>query len=421
MERLPRYLSNTIEVLPEKFHQEDFLDSGRRSRKRVFGPKAFLLTMFQLVGSVGKEGYDHALVKVFGMDQAPRKSSLSNLRSKISYKFLEKILSNTLDKFGPHRPTYNGMIIYAVDGWQITLPRSKNIVDQGYTGRKTSKYKESYMPKGFITHAYEVLSETTKNIAVNNSPTELADALAFVENLEKNSITLYDRAYFSRSLCLYHMNCQSFFIARCRSNSNQQIKDFFEDISSDEGSMYYDTEHGKKKIWFIKIYNSHTKETLVFATNLSREWRNKKTFEQLYQLRWGAETSFYELSETIKVQQWHSKSLNGVLQELYTALLIINLTKILSYFARGQKTINPEKAYYKKPNFKLLMNCFLKFLLESKPQLSHLIHKFMALIKRSTETRKRRSRTYPRVIMSPASPYPHRGSEWFWEKGFGLK
>jgi len=421
MERLPRYLSQTIEVLPVKFHKEDYLDPELKSRKRVFGPKVFLLTMFQLVGSVGKEGYDHALIKVFGTEKAPRKSSLSQLRSKISYKFLEKILRKTLEQFSPHRPTYKGMHIYAVDGWQITLPRSKNIVDKGYTGRKTSKYKESYMPKGYITHAYEVLSETTKNIAVNNSPTELADALTFVDSLEKNSITLYDRAYFSRSLCIHHLNAQNFFIARCRSNSNQQIKEFFEDTNRDEGSMYYDAEYGKKKIWFIKVYNSHTKETLVFATNLSREWRNKKTFEQLYQLRWGAETSFYELSETIKVQQWHSKSFNGVLQELYTALLIINLTKILSFFSRGQKTINPEKISYKKPNFKLLMNCFLKFLLESKPQLSHLIHKFRALIKRSTEKRKRRTRTYPRVIMSPASPYPHKGSEWFWEKGRGLK
>jgi hypothetical protein len=313
------------------------------------------------------------------------------------------------------------MIIYAIDGWQCSLPRTKDIVAQGYSGRKTSKYRESYMPKGYITHAYDVLSETTKNISMNSSPTELSDALSFIGSLEKNSITLYDRAYFSRSLCMQHLETENYFIARCQSNANKQVKEFFQDSEKQEGSMYYETSKGRKKVWFIKVYNKHTRETLIFATNLTREWRNKKTFENLYQLRWGAETCFYELAETLKVEQWHSKSLNGILQELYTALLILNLTKILSFFARGQKTVNPDKPDYKKPNYKLLIDHFLDFLLRHKPQLSHLIRSFQILIKRSTEKRKRRSRTYPRVIKSPASPYKYLGSEWLWDKEWSLK
>ena len=270
------------------------------------------------------------------------------------------------------------------------------------------------MPKGFITHAYDVLSETTKTFAINHSPTELADALSFVGGLEQNSLTLYDRAYFSRTLCEAHFEAGNYFLARCKSNANGKVTDF---LASDKevSGMFFNTKKGKKKVWFLKITNP-IGEVSVFATNLPRRWRNKKTVDDLYQLRWGAETSFYELSETVKIQQWHSKTYNGILQEIYTTLLVMNLTKILSFFARGQRHINPESRVYKKPNFKLLLSHFVQFVVGSRPQLANLIHQFRALIKRSTEKRKRRSRTYPRELRKPASPYNYNNTEWLWDK-----
>ena len=158
----------------------------------------------------------------------------------------------------------------------------------------------------------------------------------------------------------------------------------------------------------------------MFASNLSREWRNPKLFDQLYQLRWGDETSFYELSETMKIQQWPSKSYNGILQEIYTTLLVTNLVKILSFFASGQRHASPTRDSYAKSNFKLLKNHFVDFLATFKPNLANLIHSFKQLIKRTTEIRKRRSRTHPRERRSPASPYPYNNTEWRWDKAHGL-
>lgn len=419
METLPRYLSTTLESLPEKFQSEDFIEEGRH-RSRQFTPRSLLLTLIQLVGSASKEGYDHALLKVFGFHKAPRKSALSHFRKQVSHKFFERILAKTISGFDRHRPLFNGLILYAVDGWQFTLPRAEDVVRAGFTGRATSGYRESYMPKGFITHVCEVLSETTKAFAINKSQTELADALSFISGFEKNSLTLYDRAYFSRALCLEHLEAGNFFIARCQSNANKSVSDFFAELDKDVSSFYYQTKSGKKKIWLIKVIHPKTGEPTVFATNLPRSWRNKKTFEKLYQMRWGAETSFYELSETMKMQQWHSKSFNGIMQEIYTTLLVVNLTKMLSFFARGQRHIDPMSPTYKKPNFKLLKNHFIEFVVSFQPNLSNLIHRFQELIKRSTETRKRGTRTHPRELRGPASPYPRNNTEWKWDKAHSL-
>lgn len=419
MDVIPRYLSSTLELLPEKFQTEDFISQGRH-RSRTFTPRSLLLTLIQLVGSSAKEGYDHALLKVFGFDKAPRKSALSLFRNQLSYRFFEALFSKCLAQFSKHRPTFNGLIIYAVDGWQFTLPREESLVRAGFNGRATSKLRESYMPKGFMTHAYEVLSETTKAFKLNTSQTELADALSFISGFEKNSLTLYDRAFFSRSLCLEHFKAGNYFLARCRSNANKSVEEFFYDHDKDLGGMYFDVNGEIKKVWFIKIFHPKSGEPSVFATNLPRQWRTPKLFDQLYQLRWGVETSFYELSETMKMQQWHSKSYNGILQEIYTTMLVTNLVKILSFFARGQRHINPCEQSYKKPNFKLLKNHFIEFVTSSKPNLANLLHRFQVLIKRSTETRWRRTRNHPRELRGPASPYPRNNTEWRWDKAHSL-
>ena len=419
MDVIPRYLTSTLESLPEKFQSEDFITEGRH-RSRLFTPRSLLLTLIQLVGSSAKEGYDHALIKVFGFDKAPRKSALSLFRNQLSYKFFQAIFTQTVANFSRHRPKFNGLIIYAVDGWQFTLPREESLVRAGFNGRATSKLRESYMPKGFMTHAYEVLSETTKAFSINTSQTELADALGFVDSFEKNSLTLYDRAYFSRALCLEHFKAGNYFLARCQSNANRKVSDFFDDSDQQAGGMYYNVNGELKKVWFIKIFHPKTNEATVFATNLPREWRTPKLFDQLYQLRWGVETSFYEFSETMKMQQWHSKSYNGVLQEIYTTMLVTNLVKILSFFVRGQSHVDPCSEIYVKPNFKLLKNHFVEFITSFKPNLANLINRFQVLIKRSTEKRKRRSRNHPRELRGPASPYPRNNTEWRWDKAHSL-
>lgn len=63
--------------------------------------------------------------------------------------------------------TWNGLRVYSIDGIQLTLPRIDDIVEAGYSGRKVSKYRESYMPKMFMTAAYDVISGVIKDVREN--------------------------------------------------------------------------------------------------------------------------------------------------------------------------------------------------------------------------------------------------------------
>ena len=83
---------------------------------------------------------------------------------------------------------------------------------EGYSGRKVSTYRESYYPKGFLTHAYDVLSGMTQDFTFGPRLNEQADAYEMVKNFEERSLTLYDRLYFSKKLVRLHLKHGNFFL-----------------------------------------------------------------------------------------------------------------------------------------------------------------------------------------------------------------
>ena len=136
----------------------------------------------------------------------------------------------------------------------------------------------------------------------------------------------------------------------------------------------------------------------------------------LYRLRWEVGKFFREFTSTLKAQQWHSEFVNGIMQEIYALLWLINFTKILMQFS-GKKPLNPMSRRYEKPNFKLILNFIVKIMPKIWKRIADVIRHIQRLIKDSTERRKRYSRSYPREIKSPASPYPYNNTGWVWEFG----
>jgi len=124
------------------------------------------------VAGANGEGFTHALTRAFAAfskdHQRVSKGALSQARAKISFHFFRDALYNLLDGLDSKRqPKFHGLHVYAIDGQQLTLPRTKDIIANGFNGRATSRHKESYMPKGYLTHAYDVIHGVTKGITFN--------------------------------------------------------------------------------------------------------------------------------------------------------------------------------------------------------------------------------------------------------------
>jgi len=367
----------------------------------------FFKTIVSLIGGTNKQGYFHALVDVFGSARkSPWKGSLSKVRSRVSFTFFQDILRKLISDFESKRRTYRGLKIYAVDGLQVHLPRTDNVVKAGYSGRAVSKYRESYTPRMYLVHAYDVLSQVTKDLRESHLLNELAGAKNMVKHFERDSLTLYDRLYISANMILAHKQAGNYFLMRARRSSFKAIRIFYSSKKQKSGTSLQGVQ-----LKLIKVKNPRSGEKDVFVTNLPTSWCEASQIQMLYNLRWEVETSFKDLVDTMKIQQWHSKSINGIRQELYCTFWLMNYTRILMNKCSKTAKIALQSEYFK-PNFKLVVDWIKSHTREIFKRKRGLKKEIRELMKKSTEKRIHYSRSYPRIVKGPASNYPYRNTIW---------
>ena len=396
--------------LPNKYQENHFINAKQKRRSRKFTPANLFLTLSELVCGTNNNGYSIAIVNAlsneFHVGDLPNKSALSQYRQEISYEFFKDFFWDINERSNKLRKTWNGLYVYAVDGIQLTLPRSDDIIEAGHSGRKVSKYLESYMPKMFSTMTYDILNGTVKDIRENPTLNEIADAESMIENFEDNSLTIYDRLYCCRKLILKHNDRHSYFLFRLKTNMFKEMRPI---IKRKQKRMTVVIDG--VTIHVIKIFNHSTQEWGYFCSNLPLRLVTEKTITKMYGLRWEVENSFRDFTQTIRLEQWHSKFINGIRQELYVALVLYNFVKlkILSRFDTAKECM---KDVYRKPNFKLLFGWITSRLYKIFKGIRNVMNDFDELLVRSLEKRKRRSRSYKREIKSPQSPFPYNNTVW---------
>jgi hypothetical protein len=310
-----------------------------------------------------------------------------------------------LKDFEAKRTTYKGLRVYAIDGDQMELPLSQDILKNGYRGVPVRRKRETYFPRLYLLHGYDVLSGVTKAVSYSHEHKECEHSALMIEGFEEQSLTLYDRLFFSRQLVRNHAAGNTFFLARCKIGRGVM------------GDIQAFTKSSKKtamitldgiKFRVVKIKNPRSKKIAVFATNLPKRKFSDKEIAALYRRRWEVETSFRDLTHTMKLEQWHSKLLNGVLQELFALLWLINTTKIQMALALPNN--KPLENIYKRANFKATCECMIdNFKLLFTGKIRQFFQILLAFILRSVEARTRLKRAYPRRIRSRRRTYPCHG------------
>jgi hypothetical protein len=368
----------------------------------------------KLVSGANHEGYLHALENVFGKTgiRPPSKSSLSERRKHVSYRFFRWVFKKLIKQFEVRRPCFRGLRIYAVDGLQIALPRTKDVQENGYRGRSVTLNSETYYPRMYVTHAIDVLSEVTKDIMFSNSNDELKHAETMLNDgaFERNSLVIYDRLYISRRMLKAHQEAKNYFLMRVRRGMFPEADALFEGVTRNKTGINI----FGMVVYFVAIKNPETKEIAVFATNLPRSWVKRKWIHDLYKMRWGVETSFRELVRDLKAEQWHSKSVNGILQEIYALLWLRNYTKIQIHQNNPKPLPVLGKEYFK-PNFKLILSYIVENLHPIFKRTYDGLIKLPNLVTRYMERRTRYSKRHPRELKYSLKRYNFNNTVWIHE------
>lgn len=380
------------------------------------------LSVVELAAATNGEGYHYALLRSWHnnglkITDAPSKSSFSEARDKLSYHFFEEIFRQDLGAQN-ERLKWRGLHVYAADGDQFDLPVSEDILSHGFRGYPTSCGRETHYPKMYTTYIYDVLEESVREFCFSATQDEVHLSRSLVESYEKSSVTIYDRLHCGYETIRAHAEAGNYFVIRARIDGGGkygrgvygEVKAFCESHQKDSTFVWrpqpgFRREHPDFEVRAVKIRHPKTGKLIVFITNLPKGKFSRKEIGKLYRRRWEIETTFKEITCTLKAQQWHSKKLNGILQEIFALLWLINATKrhMRSILTKPRELF---EAKYKKTNFKLSVRCVMEHLgLLVKGQFRKFFGILNYWMRRMIESRERDKRHYPRVVK-------HRGKEY---------
>ena len=119
-------------------------------------------------------------------------------------------------------------------------------------------------------------------------------------------------------------------------------------------------------------------ETVV--TNLPSADFSPKKLKQLYNMRWGIETSFRELKYTIGLLHFHAKKVEYIFQEVFARLIMYNFTELITSTVVISKA---DTKYAYKANFSAAVHICRQFFLGSvsPPQVEALIRRFVSPVR----------------------------------------
>ena len=365
--------------------------------------------MIHLVAAEDRTGYLSALRKTWcefdlELKTMPVKSSLSEARTEIAHSFFQDTLLDQITAVRPKLPSIRGYGIFAVDGDQLELPASADILAAGYRGFPCKNDQETHFPRMYYTAKVEVFSGIAVDVRQSEKNDECKNAVEMAREAHPGSITLYDRLHFSLELAEAHEASKSRFIARLKTGTRVllQLQEF---IASKRRAKR--VKIGDLFIRFLRVKNPKTKEWMYLGTNLPRGAFKIREIQWLYWRRYDIETVFRDLTSTHSLGVWHSSKINGILQEFYLQFYVHNASRFLILIQGGIEVIKDiKKGEYRRPNFKLIREYYfenLKLLIQKKAD--QFMDGIKALIEKSWEVRTYFARISPRQVKSTRNTY----------------
>jgi len=274
------------------------------------------------------------------------RAAITRSRNKLSYKyfdFLFKKLINTLKIYEKDEPRYqwHGFNLIGIDGSKVNLPATPEI--RKYFDPKSGLRDGSgHYPQCLVSTAYDLIREAP--VARTVTPIngcERKESFKMIENIPSNSLALFDRGYLSFELLdTFREKFTGELLLRCPGSStfNEIIKfmksNKNEDVITINPPTKYRQKHKKRVIKpitvrIIRMTNPGCEDSPIITTLMDKIEYPASKLAKLYWKRWGSETGYRHEKSSGKIENWHSKTVNGVLQELFAFPIIHALSGLM--------------------------------------------------------------------------------------------
>lgn len=382
------YLEYNIDITKERIEDENIISLCRKNandftRKRKVTPKDIIYYSLNNRGKTNKmELYDY--IKIYDIEKVSTPGFLKQRRklNEEVFKYLAKeSLNDFYGKFPDEVKTFKGYILKAIDGSDCEVPNTKETRERYKSINSTDKNRIARIK---LSNCYDLLNKYVLDTEIAEyKHWELDLAEKHIENTKYieeyfPTINVMDRGYFSLAKIYHWIKNGIKFVMRL---NKKYLKAEQESMKSDdeivEIKYQYDRirNYKDKDEEFYNYYESGntislrmvniklpTGEIETIITNLENDEFTKKDINQIYEYRWGIETSYHELKESMQVTNISSSDDGIIKQEIYSQMMVYNIVQSIANDLNTQ--INQEKYKYPmKVNFNMAVGFVKRFLI----------------------------------------------------------
>ncbi len=275
---------------------------------------------------------------------AVHRGSVTKARKKVDWQVFENILSNSVEvayDLWPHNDTkylWHGMSVFATDGSKFNLPATDEIRQHFDPDSGLQNNGKGHYPQCLVSTLYDVFRRLPiARTVVGTDSSEREEMKNLLPFVPANSVWMFDRGYPSYESILYlKENYSGNFIFRSPASGTFPAVEAFISKGKKEGVIWITPSNKfKSKIGFkerfklkaIKLriirLESPDGTISVLLTDLMNNKRyHRNEIIDLYFRRWEIENYYRDEKVTFEIERFHSKSVNGILQELYSAMIM---------------------------------------------------------------------------------------------------
>ena len=280
------------------------------------------------------------------------KQAISKARQGINPTLFQALYQTTVDSFfksGISCALWKGIYhIFAIDGSKIELPSSDSNMEK--FGELFSKANPSRRwSQAMISILYDVTNDFIVHGLIrpflSSERTAAVDHCITINSLGlfgSNSIIIFDRGYYSEEMFRYFSSLGLFCVMRLKENINLS-----KSCTGDNSSILPASSDYPETIIRVIAVDLGNGTTEYLATNILDNTLTTLDFKELYFLRWGCETKYYELKILLLLEEFNGATSISIEQEFYINLMYSNLASIIKKDADDKisHNANPENKY----------------------------------------------------------------------------
>jgi hypothetical protein len=343
-------------------------------------------------------------------EKAPIKQSVCNARKKVSWQAFEYLL-NEANQQDTIEELWHGHRVQIVDGTKLNLPLSDELAE--HFDIPNNKAGPGHYPQAWLVTL--INSTSGQPVAAelgSHKSSERELMLKMLNRFRTGDVALLDRGLGGAKVYLDFIKHGIDFIHRVKTSGDKTACYVQEFLNSRKASQLVAVpvcdDDGQNMFLMVRLVRGPKDsegKAIVFATSLIDEGDYPTgSILKLYRRRWHIETMYGRIKHVLEIGKFHSRSHNGVLQEIYAHLLVISLTALIECQASKKLGLDRERAV---PNFKAAIQVVRRHLITivGTKKLTTKEVKILAeqMVDEASRIlwRKQPGRSFPRVSMQP--------------------